>query len=91
MDKEDLAYEYYYSYRSEGLMPDHDGYPVSRDWEEIDCSAVRCVYNLCKKCSVPSLAKIGEDGRCTGFRTQEPEKSSHYGNWKLPDREGNEV
>jgi len=59
----------------EGFMPHHDGYPVSRDWEEMDCSATRCVYNCMRKCSVPSLAKIDDDGKCTGFRTQEPEKT----------------
>jgi len=61
--------------KSEGLMPDCEGYPVSRDWEDMDCSAIRCVYNLMNKCTVPSIASIGEDGRCTGFRTQNQEKN----------------
>ena len=62
--------------KSQGFMPDHDGYPVSRDWEDMDCSAIRCVYNNCKKCTVPSIAGIGEDGRCVSFRTQEPTEDS---------------
>ena len=45
-------------------------FPVSRDWEDIDCSATACIYNRIKKCTVPSLAKIGEDGRCGGFKTE---------------------
>jgi len=47
-------------------QPTHS-FPYSRDFEDIDCSAVSCVYNNNKKCTVPSLAKIGVDGRCTGF------------------------
>jgi hypothetical protein len=54
--------------KSEELMPNHDGYPVSRDWEEIDCSAIRCSNNVGQKCFIPSLAKIDDDGRCTGFK-----------------------
>ena len=51
------------------FMPHRDGFPVSRDWEDIDCHAVYCVNNILNcKCSVSSLAKIGEDGQCKGFR-----------------------
>lgn len=50
------------------LLPKQDhSYPVSRDWEDIDCNAKACKYNRHMKCSVPSLAKIGEDGKCQGF------------------------
>lgn len=42
-------------------------FPVSRDWEDIDCKATGCLYNVGEKCAVPSICKIGEDGRCTGF------------------------
>jgi len=44
-------------------------YPYSRDWIDIDCTAVSCKWNKSNKCSVPSLAIIGEDGRCNGFKT----------------------
>jgi hypothetical protein len=40
---------------------------VSRDYEEIDCQAVGCLYNVGKKCAVPSVCKISDDGRCLGF------------------------
>ena len=43
------------------------GFPVSRDWEDIDCKAVGCKYNRSEKCMVPSLCKIGMKGECTGF------------------------
>ena len=53
---------------SHGFMPKGDWqHPVSRDWAEVDCQAISCVYNKSEKCSVPSLAKIGEDGKCKGF------------------------
>ena len=53
-----------------GLMSRHNReseFPVSRDWADVDCQAIGCQYNRNLKCSVPSLAKIGNDGRCTGF------------------------
>ena len=40
---------------------------LSRDWLDIDCQAVGCTYNRECKCMVPSLCKIGDDGRCQGF------------------------
>lgn len=43
------------------------GYPVSRDWADVDCKAVGCRYNRAEKCMVPSRCKIGDDGRCKGF------------------------
>jgi len=46
-------------------------FPVSRDWEDIDCASAICINNSNSKCSVPSLAKIGEDGRCKGFKTKD--------------------
>jgi hypothetical protein len=49
--------------------PGHD-FPVSRDWEDIDCKAVGCRYNLREKCMVPSRCKISDDGRCTGFEVK---------------------
>lgn len=45
----------------------HYDYPISRDWLDIDCKAVGCKYNREEKCMVPSIAKIGENGQCTGF------------------------
>ena len=56
-----------------GLMPHSRrpyGFPVSRDWEDIDCRAVGCMYNRGEKCMVPSRCKIGADGRCTGFEAK---------------------
>ena len=52
-----------------GLMPHHTGFPgLSRDWEDLDCSAEACANNCFGKCGVPSLAKIGDAGRCEGFK-----------------------
>lgn len=49
-------------------MPHNDGFPLlSRDWDDVDCRSISCVNNRNAKCLVPSLAKIGEDGRCEGF------------------------
>lgn len=53
-----------------GLMPHFDPnltYPMSRDWKDIDCSAVSCANNKAGKCVTPSLAVIDANGRCTGF------------------------
>jgi hypothetical protein len=54
----------------QGIMPHHSGYPVSRDWEQIDCKA-DCQWSVGGKCYVPSLAKLGEDGRCQGFQPKD--------------------
>jgi hypothetical protein len=55
--------------KTESLMPHHDGFPLlSRDWDDIDCKSSNCDWNRDGKCLVPSLAKIGEDGRCEGFK-----------------------
>lgn len=43
-------------------------FPVSRDWEDLDCLAVGCMFNRNSKCGVPSIAKFGVDGRCIGFK-----------------------
>lgn len=53
---------------TKGLMPhrEHE-YPVSRDWQHIDCQAVACKWNRSGRCSVPSLATLGVNGRCIGF------------------------
>jgi hypothetical protein len=40
---------------------------LSRDYEDIDCQAEGCLLNKNKKCTVPSVCKIGADGRCAGF------------------------
>jgi len=53
-----------------GLMPRERrpyGFPVSRDWADIDCKATGCRWNQQEKCIVPSICKIGDDGRCKGF------------------------
>jgi hypothetical protein len=52
------------------LMPHNrrpHGFPVSRDWEDIDCKATGCKYNHNEKCMVPSRCKISPEGRCEGF------------------------
>ena len=43
------------------------GFPVSRDWADIDCWATGCRWNQHEKCIVPSICKITADGRCKGF------------------------
>ena len=45
----------------------HYGFPVSRDWEDVDCRATGCRFNRNEKCMVPSRCKISADGRCEGF------------------------
>lgn len=41
---------------------------VSRDYQDVDCLAVACMFNRDKKCMVPSRANFGPDARCTGFQ-----------------------
>ena len=54
--------------RVQGLMPRRPhGFPVSRDWADIDCRATGCRWNRNEKCIVPSRCKISDDGRCNGF------------------------
>ena len=56
---------------------------VSRDYEDIDCRATGCMFNREEKCMCPSLCKIGDDGKCQGFRVKpaprglEPEMKCH--------------
>ena len=51
-----------------GLMDHGDRYPqLSRDWQDMDCKAKACRFNKLGKCITPSIAEIGDDGRCTGF------------------------
>lgn len=50
-------------------------YPnLSRDWTDLDCKATSCIFCKLFKCITPSRAKIGEDGRCEGFKTEEIQK-----------------
>ena len=59
-----------------GFMPRNDGFPhISRDWPVIDCKAKSCVNCRDEKCSTPSLAVIGDDGTCKGFKTEFKETS----------------
>lgn len=46
------------------------GFPVSRDWEDIDCKAVGCRFNQCEKCITPARCKISDEGRCIGFEVK---------------------
>ena len=53
-----------------GLMPRQNrpyGFPVSRDWADVDCKATGCRFNKCEKCMVPSRCKINASGSCEGF------------------------
>jgi hypothetical protein len=62
-------------HRIHGMMPSEgrefcrspNGYPVSRDWADVDCWANCCRWNHLDKCMVPSHCKIGADGKCGGF------------------------
>jgi hypothetical protein len=36
------------------------GFPVSRDWEDIDCKAVGCQFNRGEKCQVPTARQAKE-------------------------------
>jgi len=40
---------------------------ICRDWEHIDCQNQACAWQRMEACTVPSLAKIGPDGKCKGF------------------------
>jgi hypothetical protein len=44
--------------------------PISRDFEldNFQCLATKCICNRESKCIAPSVAKIGEDGRCVNFK-----------------------
>lgn len=61
--------------KSENLMARYphgsDHHPwASRDYEDIDCKATGCRFNMTEKCMVPSRCKISEDGRCQGFEAR---------------------
>jgi len=43
---------------------------ISRDYEDIDCNAVGCSFNINCKCAVPTRCKIAADGRCEGFQAK---------------------
>ena len=43
------------------------GFPVSRDWEDLDCKATGCKWNRNEHCMFPAQCKISDDGRCQGF------------------------
>jgi len=58
-------------------------HPVSRDYQEIDCNASSCMFNKDSKCTTPSLAKIGMDGWCGGFRTSKVIKEASESYQKL--------
>lgn len=55
------------------LMPKHDyRHPVSRDYFlDVPCGAVSCEWNKRKNCSVPSLCKIGDDGKCESYKIKD--------------------
>lgn len=51
---------------------------VSRDYARLDCGATGCWFNDNGQCAVPSLCKIGEDGRCVSF-TPKPVQKTYEG------------
>ncbi len=57
-------------YRNSGTIRDH----ISRDYKEIDCAATGCKWNHERKCAVPSLCIIKDDGGCKGFTLRETPK-----------------
>lgn len=57
-----------------GRPGDNDHWWQSRDNKDIDCNAIGCCYNKNRKCMVPSICKIGDDGRCEGFKPFEIQK-----------------
>jgi len=65
-----------------GFAPHNDGFPLlSRDWDDLDCKSDSCAWNRIGKCTVPSVAKIGENGRCEGFTPKNTLKTKE----ELPD------
>ncbi len=50
-----------------GSGSDHHSW-ASRDYLDVDCKAVGCMFNRDEKCMVPSRFVIGADGRCSGFQ-----------------------
>jgi hypothetical protein len=69
----DIPPNYDFNNMSYGFIPhrcQYNHYPVSRDWVDIDCNAIACINNRNKKCLVPSLAIIGDDGRCINFKIE---------------------
>jgi len=68
--------------RVQGLMPRERrpyGFPVSRDWADVDCRATGCRWNRSEKCMVPSRCQIAEDGRCKGFEVPPIQKQKEHG------------
>lgn len=41
---------------------------LSRDYLDITCHAVGCMFNKNHKCAIPAACKIGDDGMCSSFR-----------------------
>ena len=50
---------------------------ISRDYEDLDCQAIGCVFNIDKKCAVPTRCKIAADGRCEGFKARPTPRGLH--------------
>jgi hypothetical protein len=50
---------------------------ISRDYEDLDCLAAGCVFNRDKKCAVPSLCRVAEDGKCAGFKARPAPRGLH--------------
>jgi len=54
---------------AKGRIGDGEHHPwASRDYPELACRAVGCLFNIVDKCAVPSHCKIMADGRCEGFK-----------------------
>ena len=47
---------------------------LSRDYADLDCQAMGCIFNHNMKCIIPSRCKIGTGGMCEGFLSKETPK-----------------
>lgn len=62
---------------AKGFMDHGDScFPSCRDWSipDIECSVESCVANYNSKCTMPSLIKIGANGKCGGCKKRKSGK-----------------
>ena len=43
---------------------------ISRDYEQLDCKAIGCMFNRNGECAVPSRAVLDDQAKCTGFKAR---------------------
>lgn len=82
---EDMRHNFRSPIRAKGLMArpnesifDRGRYPSSRDWNmpTIKCGRKTCAANYNGKCVMPSLIKIGANGKCEGCHDRKKSKKS---------------